>query len=75
MARTSMLYGSEIWSAALTKGRMYQLEVAQNKVLRVISGAFKATDVALLQKETEVGSVYSYNKEKRAVFFATQQVL
>ena len=74
MARPAMMYGCECWmpGGTLQADLVQKLNVAQNKILRVATGAYKATSTAALRWETGVEDVRVYARQKSITTTATQ---
>jgi len=75
MARPAMMYGCECWMAGQKVARtlIQQLETAQNRILRLISGAYKATRTQLLRWELKVEDITTYARRRVSTTMASQQ--
>ena len=58
MVRPSITYGAAIWhnrnKTGLTKGKEKRLDILQNKALRIVCGAYRAVNKAILESESFV---------------------
>ena len=62
VVRPAMTYGSSVWHTPselkdTSKSLINKMSIMQNKCLRVISGAYRATSVRVLKAETQIASM------------------
>lgn len=65
VVRPSMMYGAQVWSpqddgGAPAKGRLKPLAKVQNKCLRTITGAYKRTPIAAIEREMAIPPIDLY---------------